>query len=207
MRWSPSPFARRVSMSLGVAMLLSTLSGCTTYRIIRYRQPDARNQGMFPKRVVRKADTPFQFARASTLRTDLDTVTVRAPDGKRISFQKYMADYAVLAFVVIRRDTVVYEAYRDGFTRSTVHSSFSMAKSVLSAIVGIAVAEGAIKSLDQPVSDYLTDLRGKPAFDGVTIRHLLEMKSGLHYTKTGNGWWSDFRSDDAHIYYSSNLRN
>ena len=206
MRWSPSLFARRVSMSLGVAMILSILNGCTTYRIIRYRQPDARNQGMFPKRVVRKADTPFQFARASTLRTDLDTVTVRAPDGKRISFQKYMADYAVLAFVVIRRDTIVYEAYRDGFTRSTVHSSFSMAKSVLSALVGIAVAEGAIKSLDQPVSDYLADLRGKPAFEGVTIRHLLEMKSGLRYTKTGNGWWSDFRSDDAHMYYSSNLR-
>jgi CubicO group peptidase (beta-lactamase class C family) len=82
-----------------------------------------------------------------------------------------------------------------------------MAKSVLSALVGIAVAEGAIKSLDQPVSDYLADLRGKAAFDGVTIRHLLEMKSGLRYTKTGNGFWSDFRSDEAHIYYSANLRN
>jgi hypothetical protein len=99
-------------MSLGVDMILSTLSGCTTYRIIRYRQPDARNQGMFPKRVVRKADTPFQFARASTLRTDLDTVTVRAPDGKRISFQKYMADYAVLAFVVIQRDLGFAETER-----------------------------------------------------------------------------------------------
>ena len=63
MRWSPPLLARRVSMLLRVAMILSTLSGCTTYRIIRYRQPDARNQGMFPKRVVHKADAPFQFVR------------------------------------------------------------------------------------------------------------------------------------------------
>ena len=118
-----------------------------------------------------------------------------------------MTDYAVLAFVVIRRDTIVYETYRDGFTRSTVHSSFSMAKSVFSSLVGIAVGEGAIKSLDQPVSDYLPYLRGTPAYEGVTIRNLLEMKSGLRYTKTGNGWWSDFRSDEAHVYYAANLRN
>lgn len=199
--------ARRIARRVSLAIVLSSLSGCTTYRIIRYRQPDARNQGMFPTRLVRKADTPFYFARASSMRTDLDTITVRAPDGKRISFQKYMADYAVLAFVVIRKDTIIYEAYRDGFTRSTIHSSFSMAKSVLSALVGIAVAEGAIKSLDQPVADYVPDLRGKPAFEGVTVRHLLEMKSGLRYTKTGNGFWSDFRSDEAHVYYAANLRN
>jgi CubicO group peptidase (beta-lactamase class C family) len=197
----------RRSVPLAVAFVVVAVSGCTTYRIIRYRQPDARNQGMFPARTVRKADTPFRFARATALRMDLDTVTVRTPDGKRISFQQYKTDYAVLAFVVIRNDTIVYETYSDGFTPRTIHSSFSMAKSVLSSLVGIAVGEGAIKSLDQPVTDYLPDLRDKHAYDGVTIRNLLEMKSGLRYTRTGNGWWSDFRSDEAHIYYSSNLRD
>ena len=197
----------RARMGLVVGLLAAAGTGCTTYRIVRYRQPDARNQGMFPSRLVRKADRPFEFATAPTQRTDLDTVTVRAPDNRRIPFQQYMADYSVLAFLIIRNDTILYERYRDGMTAQTIHSSFSMAKSVLSALVGIALAEGAIKSLDQPVSDYLPYLRGKPAYDGVTIRHLLEMKSGLRYTRTGNGWWSDFRSDEAHVYYAANLRN
>src|SRR6185436_6363367 len=59
--------------------------------------------------------------------------------------------------------------------------------------------------LDDPVTDYLPELKDRPAFDGVTVRHLLDMKSGFRFTKTGNGPWSDFRSDDARVYYSTNL--
>ena len=200
------PAAVGRSAFLGVAILFASGSACTTYRIVRYRQPDARNQAMFPTRLVRKADAPFEFA-ISPRRSDLDSVTVRAPDNRRVPFQQYMSGYSVLAFVVIRNDTILYERYRDGMTPQSIHSSFSMAKSVLSALVGIALGEGAIKSLDQPITDYLSYLRGKPAYEGVTIRNLLEMKSGLRYTKTGNGWWSDFRSDEAHIYYAANLEN
>ena len=62
--------------------ILATLvlaAGCstTTWRILRYRQPDARNRTMFPTRPVPRAEVPFRFARAAMLRTDLDTVTVR----------------------------------------------------------------------------------------------------------------------------------
>src|SRR5438132_1055444 len=109
------------------AVIIAALSaGCTTYRIIRYRQPDARNQGMFPTRPIHKPDAAFEFARLPRLRSDLDTVTVRADDARRISFAEYMRRYAVLAFVVVRNDTIVYETYRDGFTASTVHPSFSV---------------------------------------------------------------------------------
>ena len=158
-------------------------SACTSYRIIRYREPDARNQNMFPARAVRRADVAWNFARAATVRTDLDTVTVRGPDGTRMPFSKYVVDYKVLAFVVVRNDTIIYETYHDGMTPSTIHNSFSAAKSVLSALVGIAVGEGKIRSLDDPITDYLTELRGRSAFQGVTVRHLLEMKSGLRYTE------------------------
>ena len=191
--------------SLGLIAIAAVCAGCTSYRIIRYRQPDARNQGMFPTRAIHRADVPFEFARLPVLRSDLDTVTVRAADAKRVSFKQYMNDHAVLAFVVIRNDTVVYENYRDGFTPLTVHTSFSMAKSILSALVGIAVGEGKIRSLDDRVTDYVPELRDRPAFAGVTVRHLLEMKSGLRFTKTGNGMLSDFRSDDARVFYATNL--
>src|SRR4051812_48438753 len=90
----------RFFRAVSLICLVSTAAcdGCTSYRIVRYREPDARNQRMFPTRPVRRASEPFVFARAATLRTDLDTVTVRAPDGRRIPFSRYMADYKVLAF-------------------------------------------------------------------------------------------------------------
>src|SRR5687767_9714369 len=196
---------RALRLFVALTLAAGAAHGCTSYRIIRYREPDARNQDMFSSRLVRKADAPFEFARLGTLRTDLDTVTVRAHDARRISFQQYMTDYAVLAFVVIRNDTIIYETYRDGFTASTIHNSFSVAKSVLSALVGIAVGEGKIKSLDDPIVNYLPELRGRPAFDGVTVRHLLEMKSGLRYTEAEGGPIASFRSDEARVYYSANL--
>jgi CubicO group peptidase (beta-lactamase class C family) len=180
-------------------------AACTSYRIIRYREPDARNQNMFPSRLVHRADTAWQFARSETTRADVDTITVRAPDGTRVPFSKYLVDYRVLAFLVVRNDTIIYEKYRDGMTDSTIHNSFSVAKSFLSALVGIAVDEGKIRSLDDPITDYLTDLRGQPAFNGVTVRHLLEMKSGLRYTEAEGGMWRSFRSDEAHVYYTTNL--
>lgn len=186
-------------------LLVTAVVGCTSYRIIRYREPDARNQDMFPTRRVRKAEVPFEFIRLPHLRTDLDTVTVRAANFRRISFRQYLQDHAVLAFLVIRNDTILYETYRDGFSASTIHSSFSVAKSVLSALVGIAVGEGTIRSLDDPITAYIEELRERPAFAGVTVRHLLEMKSGLRFSKVGNGPFSDFRSDEARVFYASDL--
>lgn len=196
----------RLGMGLTILLCLAAASGCTSYRIVRHRDPDARNQRMFPTRSVEPAQTAFAFARAPDQRTDLDTVTVRAADGRRIPFNEYLADHEVLAFLVIRNDTVLYESYRDGMTDSTIHSSFSAAKSVLSALVGIAVSEGKIRSLDDAVADYVTELRGRPAFAGMTVRHLLEMKSGLRYTTTGRGMFADFRSDEARAFYAADLR-
>jgi CubicO group peptidase (beta-lactamase class C family) len=186
-------------------ILASACNGCTSYRILRYRQPDARKMGMFASRPVRKADQPFVFARATEMRTDLDTVSVRGADGRRLAFRQYMEAYNVLAFLVVRNDTIVYETYRDGLTDSTPHNSFSVAKSFLSALVGIAIGEGKIRSLDDPITDYVRELRGRPAFEGVTVRHLLAMKSGLRFTETGRGALADFRSDDAHVYYTTHL--
>src|SRR5918994_1581004 len=80
---------------------------------------------------------------------------------------RYLADRSVLAFLVVRNDTVVYETYRGGYGPATASTSFSVAKSVLSALVGIAVGEGAIRSVDDPVTAYVPELRGRPAFDGV----------------------------------------
>ena len=190
---------------LGGLALTAILSGCTTVRMLRHREPDALNRNAFPSRPVRRAATPFQFHRATSLRNDLDTVTVRDTDGRRIPWSEYMEKHAVLAFLVIRNDTILYERYRGGLTDSSIHNSFSVAKSVLSALLGAAIADGSIKSLDQPVTDFVPELRGRSAFNGVTLRNLLDMESGLRFTKADGPLYSQIRSDEAHIYYTTNL--
>ena len=106
-----------------------------------------------------------------------------------------------VAFLVVQDDSIRSEQYWEGYNEDARSNSFSMAKSIISILTGIAIKEGKIKSLDQPVGDFLEPFKeGKNA--SLTIRHLLTMSSGLswveHYT-------SPF-SITAKAYYGSNLR-
>lgn len=196
---SMAPAARTAVL----AACLWVVAGCTTYRIIRYREPSSTNLSMFPARTIARAPAPFKFAEGP--RDNLDTLTVRAPDGTRIPWSTYMERYKVLSFVVVVNDTIVYETYREGHNAARPVITFSASKSVLSALIGIAIAEGKIRSLDDSVVRYIPALRDKPAYDGLTLRHFLDMRSGLRFTETGGGWWSDLRSDEARFYYTTNL--
>jgi CubicO group peptidase (beta-lactamase class C family) len=74
----------------------------------------------------------------------------------------------------------VFEAYFHGYRHDSTVSSFSVAKPVVSALVGIAIAQGRIGSVDDPVTRYLPELADRdPRFGTITLRHLLTMSSGL----------------------------
>jgi CubicO group peptidase (beta-lactamase class C family) len=84
------------------------------------------------------------------------------------------------ALLVMRDGKIVHESYRNNTDETTHYISFSMAKSITSILVGIAVNQGAIKSIDQPATDFVPELKGS-GYDGVTIRQLLQMRSGVDY--------------------------
>jgi len=84
------------------------------------------------------------------------------------------------AFIVIHDGDVVFERYAHGDSRTSLHTSFSVAKSFTSAVVGIALEEGKIERLDDPIRKYLPEL-ASPTFDGVTIEHVLQMSSGVRF--------------------------
>jgi CubicO group peptidase (beta-lactamase class C family)/AcrR family transcriptional regulator len=196
----------RVGATAGMLCLVAALQGCTSYRILRWREPAAdKPVSIFPQRASRRADTPFHFVVSPRQRTDLDTVSVRDIDFRLVPFAEYARNRRIKAFVVIRNDTILYERYRDGYTDSTLSSSFSVAKSITSALLGAALASGRIRSLDDPVVRYVPELASRADFRGVTIRHLLEMKSGFAYTRTKGSLWHDFRSSDAHFYHTGDL--
>jgi len=84
------------------------------------------------------------------------------------------------AFLVIRGDSIIMEYYSPQFGRTTRFNSHSVAKAVVSTLTGIAWDKGYIRSIDQPVTDYLPELKGQVSPD-LRIRDLLQMTSGLNF--------------------------
>jgi CubicO group peptidase (beta-lactamase class C family) len=96
------------------------------------------------------------------------------------------------SFLVIKNDSVVYEKYFDGFNRQSLFPSFSVAKSFVSTLVGIAYEEGKIKSLQEPITNYLPELQKTDnRFGDITIQHLLDMRSGIKWSEGGYGLKDD----------------
>ncbi|MFI6503100.1 serine hydrolase domain-containing protein [Nonomuraea typhae] len=106
------------------------------------------------------------------------------------------------AFLVVRDGKLIYEKYFHGTRRDSTLTSMSVAKSVLSLLVGVAIGEGRIRSVDDPITAYVPELRERDArFTRITLRHLLAMRSGLRYDDEGTPF-----SDDTSTYYSPDLR-
>jgi CubicO group peptidase (beta-lactamase class C family) len=84
------------------------------------------------------------------------------------------------ALLVIRDGKILFEDYRNRSDASTHFISFSMAKSITSLLMGIALDKGLIRSIDDPVTAYLPELKGG-GYDGVSLRHILQMRSGVDY--------------------------
>jgi CubicO group peptidase (beta-lactamase class C family) len=87
------------------------------------------------------------------------------------------------AFLVIKDGEVIYERYAHGDSPGSLHTSFSVAKSFVATLIGIALDEGAIDSLDDPIRKYLPELTSA-TFDDVSIRHVLQMSSGVRFDET-----------------------
>jgi CubicO group peptidase (beta-lactamase class C family) len=94
--------------------------------------------------------------------------------------------------LVLKDGAIAFEDYELGIGPDTHWISFSMAKSIASTLVGVAVAEGSISSLDDPVVRYVPSLKGS-AYDGVSVRQILTMSSGVRWDETYTDPQSDRR--------------
>ena len=88
--------------------------------------------------------------------------------------------YGSVAFLVIHQDSLLYESYYNGYAEDSKSNSFSMAKSFVSALLGKAIEEGKIQSLDQKVGDFLPAFNDGYAAD-LTVGDLSSMASGLYW--------------------------
>jgi CubicO group peptidase (beta-lactamase class C family) len=171
---------------------------------------DVGDAERFPRIEFPASTAPRAFPEApdETLPEKLAAAEVRwQGETRRVGpLEAFLAGNDTTAFLVVRHGKLVYERYFHGARRDSPATSFSVAKSFTSTLVGIAIAEGRIGSLNDPVTRYLPELKGE-AFRRVTLRHLLTMSSGLEYQLPKlfgviDAPWSD----DAIQYYHPDLR-
>lgn len=103
-------------------------------------------------------------------------------EGKQRSTEAFLTETDTSAVLVLKDGAVVHELYRLTGGRDVQWISWSVAKSFVSALIGIALTEGAIRSIDDAISDYISIEPGS-AYDGVSIRNVLQMSSGARWNE------------------------
>jgi len=103
-------------------------------------------------------------------------------EGQQFALSDYLRRQSVTGLLVLKNGQVVYEYYGSGNTRSTLWTSRSVAKSIVSVLIGMALKEGLIHSLSDPIIDYLPELKST-AWDGVSLKELLQHTSGVAWNE------------------------
>lgn len=116
-------------------------------------------------------------------------------------YRKEMDRLKTIAFLVIKDDSIRYEEYWDGYGVDSHTNSFSMAKSILGVLCGVAIKDGKIGSIDDPITRYLKDFKGDPE-NKITIRHLLTMSSGINFEEN----YLNPLAYPAEAYYGKDLK-
>jgi CubicO group peptidase (beta-lactamase class C family) len=177
-----------------------SFTSCHIARYVYWNYADVSDYKKFPADTIRASLTPHYFSR-SPLQIALHTPEKFSNDKDSNQLDRFLEEYKTLAFIILRNDTLIYEKYFKGTNRNSVIPSFSVSKSFVSALVGIAMSEGTIRDIHQPVTDYLPEMKD-PGFHKVTLENLLTMRSGVKFNE---GYTNPF-GEAAKFYYGLNLK-
>ena len=165
-------------------------------RVLIWRQSDTDDWKRFPSRPVHASLEPVRFAASEFFGMAGATSDGTTP------LEQFLEGTHTTAFIVLHRDEILYEGYFNGSSREATQTSFSVAKTFTATLVGIAIGEGFIAGLDEPMTTYIPELFQEDArFADITIRHLVTMSSGIRYRSYLSPW-----ADNTTTYYSPNLR-
>ncbi len=156
---------------------------------IKYRNPDIDDYKLFENRVIKAGShIPWKIA---------DDYNKK--DFTEATNEKVLA-FDPVAFLIVQEGKIKFEKYWQGYNENSLSNSFSMAKSIISLLIGIAIDEGHIKSVDQKEGDFLPEFAVKPNNE-LTIKNLLTMSSGLDWDEA----YSNPFSITTEAYYGSDL--
>ena len=186
---------------LGLGALEASFTLRHVGRVLIYRDADYSDIYRFPARPISASGRPV--ALPTVLDSGLPVLFEGHPNID--SFDSFLEDSETTALLVLRDGAVIGEWYGAGDDATSVQNSFSVSKSVTSALTGIAVRDGLLDK-SQAITDIIPELKTRDErFSQITIENLLDMKSGIRYSHDVS--FPFFNADDALIYYHPDLRS
>lgn len=182
-----------------LATMLFSMNSCFIGKEMVVWFPSINDYKHFPSHPLYASQQPFYFHR--TPKAVVPRPIEKFGFDSTMSFEQFMEANNTIAFLIIRNDTILYENYFAGYADSIWGTSFSMAKSFTSGLIGFAVQDGLI-NINDPITKYVPDLKN-PSMKNVTIKHLLQMTSGIKYIEHYKNPFSSVALD----YYGRNLKH
>jgi CubicO group peptidase (beta-lactamase class C family) len=146
---------------------------------------------LFPVHIVPRGDSTLELPNGEPIDPMVSL------EGRRLTVDQVMEEYRLTGVIALHHGRIVLERYANGRTAQDRWFSASVAKTITSTLVGAAIRDGLIGSVDEPITRYIPELKTTPAFDGVTLRHLMSMSSGLRYHENTTDPTSDFALSDG----------
>ena len=206
----PSPSAERCdaegarlghvfARALVCLWVIGLCGGCTYARALYFNVPDLSSPSNFDNRVVHASRPPSELP---TNNEGMSRLPVRLPPGDEDSYDSvgdFLAANGTRAILVVRDDHIVYERYFGGTNANTELPSFSVSKTFAALLIGCAVRDGLIESMDDAMIRYVPELAEKPGYDKISLDHLLRMTSGIDFDEESPA--------AARLYYTRSLRD
>jgi CubicO group peptidase (beta-lactamase class C family) len=148
-------------------------------RILRYGETDIDDFSHYPGRALQPAGEPYHLARGDE--------RPLLPPSQEEQLDRILEGNDTIAFLIVQGDAVRYERYFQGHGPAALSQLFSVSKSVTSILVGMAIEDGYLAGVDQPVTDLVPELADR-GFAGATLGHLLTMTSGSSYLENNNAF-------------------
>jgi len=193
-----------MKIRLFILLLSFLLSGCHLGRFVIYNFAGINDYKKFPQKEITKAGAPFQYSNGpDSLDQKISAMPISSEAFGTLDLTNYLdKETKTVAFIVIRNDSILYEHYFEDYGESSIVTSFSVAKSYVSAMIGIAVDEGLINNEEEPITNYIPELLESDShFQRITIRHALDMRTGLKFDEST---YTNPFAEIAKLYYGKN---
>ena len=146
---------------------------------------------LFPGKIIRCATQPYIF------QEDLcDLNTSYQFQGETRTMVDFLQRTGNTGILILKDDFIIYEKYSQGYTKSDKKTSWSVAKGFISALIGIALNEGYIQNIDDPITQYMPELK-ESGYNNVPIKYILQMSSGIKFSEA----YEDKNSDINQLLY------
>lgn len=187
-----------------IFFLLLCMASCTAFRAVKNGMPSADTYNAFDLDTIAASDASPLFVEPVDTVSFFETTKF---SGGRLNNETIGEYFARVrgngSLLIIRNDTVLLEKYYGNFSRQHLSNIFSISKAITSLLCGIAIDEGYINNVNDPVTEYIPELASaNPMFSDLKLEHLLDMRTGLDFQEKYS--WNPF-SQMAQLYYGTDV--